>query len=283
MNPTKSFCFSALTLAVTMSALAQAPKVEFPMPSPTCTIKQRVGVTDVEIVYSRPSLRDRTIFGGLIPYGSVWRTGANASTKISFSTDVKLNGQPVPAGKYALYTIPGEKEWTVIIYKNTNLGSVAQYDKKDDVARITAEPKPLGRVETFTIDFMDIKDDSAELVLLWENTLVPISIETDIVQKLPGQIEAAMKGEGPKPYYQAAMFYLDHGLDIDKAKQWIDAAAAQQETFYILHVKAKIQAKLGDKQGAIATAKHSKELAIKAEGPNSGYVKQNDDLISSLQ
>jgi len=270
-------------LAFVAGVFAQAPAVQFPAASPTSTLKQRVGLTDIEIVYSRPGVKGRTIFGGLVPYGEVWRTGANASTKISFSTPAKLNGTEVPAGKYALYTVPGESEWTVIIYKDANASSFS-YNQTNDLVRIKAAPVKLAEpVETFAIEINDIRDESATINLIWEKTRVPVKLELDIVTTLVPQIEAVMAGSGDrKPYYPAAMFYFDHGLDLQKAKKWIDAAMAERETYYIANLKAKILAKLGDKEGAIAAAKRSTELAIKAEGPKSGYVKMNEDLISSL-
>lgn len=230
-------------------------------------------------------MKDRAIFGGLVPYGEVWRTGANASTKLTFSTPVKLNGHDVPAGTYALYTIPGEEEWTIIIDKNAKLFGAFGYDSKDDLLRFTTKPIDVSeKVETFTMEIGNIRDDSAVLYLLWEHTLVPIRIQVDLVPKLVPQIEAAMSAPGEqKPYYQAAMFYYDHGQDLQKARQWIDAAVSQHATYYIVNLQARILAKLGEKEKAIAAAKRSTELAIKAEGPKSGYVKMNQDLISSLQ
>jgi len=269
-------------LAAPSGLFAQAPAVQFPAPSPGCTLKQHVGLTDIEIVYSRPSAKGRPVFGGLRPYGELWRTGANAPTKISFSTAVKLNGTEVPAGQYALYTIPGEREWTVIIHKDTKT-SVFQYNPTNDLVRFQVTPVKLAEpVETFTIDINDIRDDAATLNLLWEKTRVPIKVDLDLVSTLVPQIEAAMAAPGEKkPYYPAALFYYDHGLDLQKAGQWVDAAMAGNETYYIAHLKAKILAKQGDKKGAIAAAKRSSELAIKAK--EDGYVKLNDDLISSLK
>jgi hypothetical protein len=272
-------------LVFATGVFAQTPAVQFPSPSPAGTIKQHVGLTDIEIVYSRPGVKGRQIYGGLVPYGEVWRTGANASTKISFSTAVKLNGAEVPAGKYAIYTIPGEKEWTLIIYKDISLNGAFGYNPTNDLVRLKAVPVKLAKpVETFTIDINDVRDDSATIDFIWEKTRVPVKLEMDLVGALMPQIEAAMAAPGGnKPYYQAAMFYYDHGQDLQKASQWIDAAIAQRETYYIVHLKAKILAKLGDKAGAIAAAKRSSELAIKAEGLKSGYVKMNADLISSLR
>jgi hypothetical protein len=284
----KTLLFSLVSICglVFASGLyAQAPAVRFPSPSPTATVKQRVGLTDIELVYSRPGVKGRPIFGGLVPYGEVWRTGANASTKISFSTAVKLNGADIPAGKYALYTIPGEKEWTVIIYKDASLNGVTGYSPTNDLVRFKAVPVKLAEsVETFTIDINDLRDDSATIDLIWDKTRLPVKLQLDMVGVLVPQIEAAMAASGDnKPYYPAAMFYYDHGQDLQKARQWIDAAVAQREAFYTVHLKAKILAKLGDKEGAIAAAKRSTELALKAEGPGSGYIKLNADLISSLK
>jgi hypothetical protein len=273
-------CAVALTLAV--PALAQTPKVDFPAPSPACTIKQRVGLTDIEIAYSRPGIKGRQIFGSVVPYGKVWRTGANNATKITFSTPVKLNGQDIAAGSYALYTIPGEDEWTIILNKGIDK-SGTQYDEKDDVIRFKTTPLQFdSTIETFTIEFNRITDDSAVINLVWENTVVPIKLQLDLVGTLVPQIEAVMASDAPnKPYYQAAMFYCDHDQDLKKASAWVDAAIKQREAHYIVYLKARILAKLGDKVGAIAAAKRSSELAVKAG--DTGYVKMNADLISDLK
>jgi len=273
----------AVTLSGTPGVFAQAPKIEFPAPSPACTIKQRVGVTDIEVVYSRPSMKDRQIFGNVVPFGAVWRTGANNATKITFSTPVKLNGTDVAAGAYALYTIPGEDEWTIILNKGVGK-SGTQYDEKEDVVRFKTKPLNLSDtiIETFTIEFNHIRDENAVLNLVWEKTVVPIRMEIDLTSKLVPQIEAAMSAEGgQKPYFQAAMFYNDHGQDLHKAKNWIDAAISQREAYYVVHLKAKILAKLGDKEGAIAAATRSNELAKEAK--DNAYIKLNNDLISSLK
>ncbi len=275
----------ASMLAFVSGLAAQTPKVDFPAPSPTCTIKQRVGLTDIEIVYSRPGMKGREIFGdaGLVPFGKVWRTGANSATKITFSTPVKLNGTDVAAGTYALFTIPGEDEWTIIINKGAEQWGAYQYNEKDDVVRFKATPTHLAEhIETFTIEFNELRDDSGYLNLIWDDTVVPIKIEHDLTATLVPQIKAVMASdEKNKPYYQAAMFYYDHGQDLAQAKTWIDAALAQREAHYMVYLKAEILAKMGDKEGAIAAAKHSIELAKAAK--DTGYVKMNEDLISSLK
>ena len=271
-------------LSLATSVPAQTPpKLEFPAPSPACTIKQRVGVTDVEVVYSRPSKKDRQIFGNVVPFGKVWRTGANAATKVTFSTPVKLNGTDVAAGSYALYTIPGEDEWTIILNKGVGK-SGTQYDEKEDVVRFKATPVALSdtSIETFTIEFNHIRDESVILNLVWDRTVVPIHVDIELASKLVPQIETVMASDAKqKPYFQAAMFYYDHGQDLQKAKTWIEAAVAQNEAYYTVHWKAKILAKLGEKDNAIAAAKRSRELAEKAN--DGAYVKLNDDLLATLQ
>ncbi|HSY19680.1 MAG TPA: DUF2911 domain-containing protein [Candidatus Acidoferrales bacterium] len=273
----------ALALGFAATTFAQAPKLEFPSPSPACTIKQRVGLTDIEIVYSRPGMKGRQIFGALVPFGEVWRTGANNATKITFSTPVKLNGQDVAAGSYALYTIPGEDEWTIILNKGVGK-SGTQYDEKEDVLRFKTTPVHLAdtSIETFTIEFNRVLDDSAVINIVWDKTVAPIKLQLDLVSSLLSQIDTVMASDSKnKPYFQAAAFYYDHGQDLKKASEWVDAAIKQREAYYIVNLKARILAKLGDKEGAIAAAKHSSELAVQAKEPS--YVKVNDDLISSLK
>ena len=276
-----------LTLAVALGGIAttfaQTTKVEFPSPSPACTIKQRVGLTDIEVIYSRPGMKGREIFGSLVPNGEVWRTGANNATKIIFSTPVKLNGAEIPAGTYALFTIPGETEWTIIINKGAAQWGAYKYDAKDDVVRFKATPIKLAEtIETFTIEFNRIADESAVMNLIWDHTVVPVKIELDLASKLLPQIETVMASdEKNKPYFPAAMFYYDHGQDLKKANEWIDAAIKQREWHNTVHLKAKILAKMGDKEGALTAAKRSLEMATKAK--DAGYVKMNEDLISSLK
>ncbi len=269
---------------------AQTPRVDFPQASPTATLKQHIGLTDIEINYSRPSMKGRVIFGGLVPYGEVWRTGANSSTKISFSTPVKLNGNTIPAGKYALFTIPGETEWTIILSKNTNGFGAFGYKPDEDLVRFKVTPVTLAdtKIETFVIEFNHIRDESALLELVWEKTVVPIKLEVDVLSKVLPQIDAAMASTN-KPqaqfYFQAATFYFNHDLDMKKALAWLDTGLADKPriAYELLNLKAKILAKQGDKDGAIAAAKQSNELAIKAEGANSSWVHLNNDLIASLQ
>lgn len=278
----------ALAVAAGLSAQSPAaPKLELPAPSPTATLKQRVGLTDIEIVYSRPGVKGRVIFGGLESWGEVWRAGANSATKVTFSTPVKFGGKDVPAGTYALFAKLGQDEWTVILSKGPEQWGAYAYNPKDEVARASAKPVKLNEpVETFTIDINDIRDESATLNLIWEKTRVSVKLEVDVVSKIVPQIEAVMSSDAPKkPYVPAAMFYLEHNLDLKKAAAWMDAAiAAEPNAFYYVYRKAKVLAAMGDKAGALAAAKASLEGANKAGGSiKDEYTRLNEALIASLK
>jgi len=263
-----------------------APHLDFPQASPAESIKVRVGVTDIGINYSRPSSRGRVMLGGNNPYGSVWRTGANSATRVSFSTPVTLQGSHVDAGTYELFTIPGADEWTIILQKASDQWGAYAYDPKNDVLRVTAKPVALAEpVETFTIDVNDVRADSATLDLTWEKTRVPVAVGLDVVGVMVPKIEAAMAAPGNKPYDQAALFYIDHNLDLDKASAWLDAAMAEHpDTFYLLYHKARVLAAKGDKAGAEAAARKSIEVVSKSSGPEKDeYIRLNEALIAGLK
>ncbi len=263
-----------------------AAQLELPQASPTETLKQRIGLTDITVVYSRPSSRGRVMLGGNNPYGEVWRTGANSATRVSFSTPVMFQGAKVAAGTYEMFTIPGKDEWTVILQKAGDQWGAYAYDAKNDVVRVTAKPVALADpVETFTIDINDIRTTAATLDLIWEKTRVPVTLAVDVVGIVVPKIEQAMASPGKKPYGQAALFYLDQNLDLDKADAWIDAAIAEQpDAFYYYYQKARILAAKGDKAGAEAAARHSIELAAKTTGPaKDEYLRLNEALIAGLK
>ena len=284
-----TFVRSALLVAVVAAAsvapaLAQGgPKLDMPAASPVGKFEQRVGLTDVAVIYGRPGVKGRKVFGELVPYGQVWRTGANTATSISFSTDVKFGGADVPAGKYALFTIPEAGEWTVILSKVTGQWGAYAYDPKDDQARIKVKPTKLAEnVETLELGIGNLRDDSATLDIRWETTRVSIPLAVDVVSIIVPQIEAAMAGEGKKPYLAAAMFYFEHNLDLKKALAWIDAGIAEQpDAFWMTYRKGLILEKLGDKKAAIAAAEQSLALAEKAQGGiKDEYVALNKALIA---
>lgn len=286
------FIVAGSVLATGLFAQAPAPKpLEFPAASPAASLKQRVGLSDIEVNYNRPSMKGRAIFGGLVPYGEVWRTGANTATKITFSTDVKLNGAAVPAGTYELFTIPGQAEWTVIIHKNMSQWGSYSYDPKNDVARISAKPFALPLpVETFMITFNHVAEGSALLELAWDKTLLPVKVEVDVVSQLVPQIEAVMASDAAKkPYFPAAMFYYENNLDLKKAAAWMDAAVAASPSpqMWMIYRQGLIRAKLGDKAGALAAAQRSLDLVKSdAKSPASlkeEYTRLNNALIASLK
>lgn len=276
-------------LVLATGLFAQAPKLEFPVASPAATIKQRVGVTDIEINYSRPSMRGREIFGRLEPYGKVWRTGANNATKVTFSTAVKFGGADVPAGTYALFTIPERGgDWTVILNKVPGQWGAYSYDAKNDFTRVKATPVPLAQpVETFTISFNDLADEStATLNLAWENVRVPVKVQVDVVAQVVPALETLMaSAEEKKPYFAAAMFYYENNQDLKKAVAWMDSAiAAQPDAFYMIYRKGLILAKAGDKAGALEAANKSLEMARKAPGSvGEEYVRLNEALIAKVK
>lgn len=293
-RPCQSFCaLAAFAFAASLNAQTPpAPKLEIPEPSPTATLKQRIGVTDVEITYSRPGMRGRKVFGDhadhvLEPNGEIWRAGANSATKVTFSTPVKIGGTELPAGSYGLFALLGPDEWTIIVNKIPNQWGAYSYDAKDDVVRVPAKVVALAApVETFTIDLNDLRDESATLTLSWEKTRVGVKLEFDTVRKVVPQIEAFMASDAAKkPYVPAAMFYLEHNVDLPKAITWMDAAiAAQPDAFYYIYRKAKIQAAMGDKAGALASAQKSIEMAAKAPPAiKDEYTRLNEMVIAGLK
>lgn len=273
---------TCLLLTGSIYMTAEAQQLRTPAPSPSATLKQDFALSTVELNYSRPAVRGRAIFGDLVPYGKVWRTGANAATTISFGEDVTVGGKKVPAGKYGLLTIPGQNEWTIIITKQLDVTSPAAYKQDQDVARFTAKPETLPfSVESFMIVFDDIKSNSMNVELLWDKTAVGFPIESDVDSKVMAQIDNAMNKDN-RPYFGAAMYYMENGKDMNKALEWLNKAVEQNpNAFWIHHQKANALAKLGKKQDAIAAANKSMELARAAK--NDDYVALNEKLIKTLK
>ncbi len=268
-------------LCVLLSVGAFAQGIKTPAPSPTQTIKQDFALSSIEVNYSRPVMKGRKIFGDLVPFGKIWRTGANSATKITFGEDVKVGGVPVKAGSYAIYSVPNANEWEIIINKGANNGGLTGYKTEDDVARFKVKAMQLPfEIESFTIILANVTASSATVQILWENTAVEFPVEADIDSKIMAQINTAMSVDS-RPYFQAASYYFDNGKDINKALEWANKAVEAQPTaFWVLHLKAKIQAKAGDKAGAKTTAMKSIELAKQAK--NDDYVVLNQKLIATL-
>ena len=273
----------SFVLLVQTALLAQ---IQVPPASPTFEVKGTIGLTEVHIVYSRPSARGRVVAGDLIPYGEVWRTGANASTKISFSTDVVIEGRKVPAGQYALYTIFNEQEATVILSKNLELWGSIGYSADDDQLRFNVPVKhPTSSYETLTMSFSDFTMNSANFNIKWDHTKVMFSIVSQVDELVMSQIKQQVIDNAPTNpgvYFQAAGYYFDTQKNDRMALEWVDKAIAgnEQKQYWVVHLKAKIQARLGEKSAAKATAESSIELAKAAENPD--YIRLNEKLIASL-
>lgn len=262
-------------------SISYSQELRTPQPSPTADIKQNFGLSQIEISYSRPGVKGRKIFGDLVPYGKVWRTGANAATTITFGDDVTIGDTKVPAGKYGLLTIPSQNEWTVIITKQTDVTSPAAYKQEEDVVRVAVKPYQLPySVETFTIGLGNITGNTCKLELMWDSTYVHVPISTDIDSKVMAEIKDVMENDN-RPYFQAALYYIDNGKDLNQAVTWFDKAIQQNpDGFFIYYQKARALAKLGKKQEAIAASNKSIELAKAAK--NDDYVALNEKLQKSL-
>ena len=269
------------TALICMIAVAGSAQLRTPAPSPTQTIKQDFGLSSVELIYSRPGMKGRKIFGDLVPWNKVWRTGANNATRIKFNDDVTFGGQTLKAGEYALYTVPGENEWEIIINKGSaNWGT--EYKQEDDIFRVKAKPMKLDQpVESFTMQFANVKPTSTDLRIMWDRTAVAVPITTDIDKKVMAQIDNLIKKDN-RPYFQAAMYYMDNGKDLNQSLQWFDKAIEQNPNgYWIYHQKANALAKLGKKDEAKSTAQRSMQLA--RDQKNDDYVKLNEKLLADLK
>jgi len=261
---------------------SEAQQLNTPQPSPTANIKQNFALSNIEISYSRPGVKGRKVFGDLVPYGKVWRTGANNATTITFGEDVMVGGKKVAAGKYGLLTIPGESEWTIIISKQTNVTSPADYKQDQDVVRVQVKPATMPfSIETFMINIDNIKSNSCEIGLGWDNVYAAFEVQADVESKVMEQIKNAMEKDN-KPYFNAALYYIDNGKDLNKAVEWLDKAYAQNpEAFWVLYQKARAQKMLGKKTDAVATSNKSIDLAKKAK--NDDYVALNEKLQKEMK
>ena len=276
----RKILFSAAVFAFMHSTEAQPLKT--PASSPTQTVKQDFGLSSIELSYSRPGIKGRKIFGDLVPFDKVWRTGANNATTLTFGEDITIGDKKIKAGKYGLLAIPGEKEWTLIISKSTSTTSPADYKEEEDVVRVNAKAMTLKeKAETFTIQFANIKPNTCELLLMWENTIVALPISVDVETNVLKQIDQSMNKDN-KPYFGAAMYYMDNGKDLKQALAWFDKAVELQPTaFWMHHQRANCLAKLGQKADAKLSAEKSMSLAKEAK--NDDYVRLNEKLLAELK
>ena len=280
---------ATLATAVTLlAAPAAQAQIATPQASPKSTVTQRVGLTDITIVYYRPSAKGRAVFGGIVPFEKRWRTGANASTTIKFSDDVTIEGKKVPAGEYGIYTIPRKTEWTIVLNKSLKQGADVEGFKEDqDVARIAVKPYKTGsKLETFTINFTDLTPATANVAMEWENTGAKFKITADVDSKVMAQIdEKITKNATPAPgdLAAAAVYYADNNKDMKQAVAWMEKANATDAKFWNLHSEAKMRLKMKDYAGAIKAAEASKKGALAATPANGEYVKMNEELMATAK
>lgn len=267
-----------LSLFVAVISFSINAQIKTPAPSPSQKIAQKVGLTDVTLEYSRPSMKGRKIFGGLEDYGKVWRTGANANTKLTFSTDFMIDGKTLKAGTYALYTIPNEKTWDIILYTDaTNWGTPRKWDEAKVAAKVRVTPFEMPmNIETFTITFDDLTNNSAVIGIMWEKVYAGLKFETPTDTMVGKNIDKVMNGPTANDMYSAAVYYLQSEKDINKAQTWIDKAVSMTSDapkFWYLRQQSLIHAKAGKTKSAIAAAKESLKHAEIAK--NAGYIKMN--------
>ena len=275
----KIFLFVAAAMITSSSIEAQ---VKTPQPSPMATVKQVVGLTDVEVTYSRPGMKGRTIFGDLVPFGKMWRTGANANSTISFSEDVVIDGKTLKKGKYALFATPKADNWEIIFYSTTDNWGIPEEWKESNVAlKTNAKPEMLNKaVENLTIGINNLDNNYGHLELSWEKTMVAVKFEVPTKKAAEANIEKALAGPTAGDYFSSAQYYYQSNGDMAKALSYINKALEinKDKPFWYNRQKSLIQAKMGDKKGAIESAKTS--LASATAAKNADYIKMNNDSIA---
>lgn len=275
----KKIFLAALIITVSYTVNAQ---IKTPQPSPFQKIEQKVGLTDVTLEYSRPGMKNRKIFGDLVPYGELWRTGANKNTIISFSDEVSISGKKLEPGDYAVFVTPNKKSWDITFYADTeNWGTPKKWDASKVAAKVTSKVQSIPmKIETFTISFDDLTSNSAMLGMMWENAYVGVKIDVPTSDKVSKSISQVMNGPAAGDFYSSARYYLEEGKDINQAVTWIDKAidmTKEEPKFWYLRQQALIHAKAGKKKTAIQAAKSS--LAGAEKAGNADYVKMNKDFL----
>ncbi len=271
-----------LTLLFILTAVSFQAQIKTPQPSPSSKVEQSIGLTDVTLEYSRPSMRGRVIYGNLVPYGEKWRTGANANTKISFSTDVTIGGKKLKKGTYAIYTIPNKSSWDVILYSDaSNWGLPQKWDDSKVAVKVSVKPQAMPfTFETFEMGFDDLADaNHGSLFILWENTLVSVKISVPTDEIALKSIEKTMAGPSANDYFNAGRFYHQTGKNMNKSLEYVSKATDMNpDAWWMFRERSLIQAEMGDKKGAIASAK--KSLAGAQKAGNADYVKMNNESIA---
>ena len=281
MKFTKFLLVIAIFCITITSTFAQSLNV--PAPSPTQTLKQNFGTSDMSLEYSRPSANGRIVFGNVVAYDKIWRTGANSSTKITFGSDVKLEGKDVKAGTYAIYSMPGKESWDIMLYKDLTIGgNTDKYKTENEVLRVKVKPSKISeKVESFTINFNGFTPTATTLELAWENTKVAVAITTDIDATIMKNIEKFIINDS-RPFYSAATYYYDNNKDQALAMEWVNKAIAGNPKGYWMYLlKAKIAKKQNDKASALAAATECNKLAT--EDKDDAYIKMSTEFLADLK
>jgi tetratricopeptide (TPR) repeat protein len=262
-----------------VSALQINAQIETPRPSPMSTVSQKVGLGEFTVTYSRPSMKGRKVFGEMVSYDKLWRFGANMATTFKSTDDFSIEGKNVPAGEYSLFAIPGEKEWTMILNKVAKLSGTYKYAETEDVLRWKVKSIALSTpVETFTIQFANLRDNAATVQVAWENTLVTFDVMVAYDERVMKQIDEVMAGPSSGAYYTAASYYFNNKKDFSKALTWVNKSLESAERYWVLTLKAQIQAGLEDYKGAIETA--NRAIALATADEDDAYVKANSERVA---
>lgn len=272
---------SALALLLLVNGV-RAQTLRVPSASTTQTVRQEFGLGTIELSYSRPNAKGRAIFGDLVPFDAVWRTGANNATTLTFSDEVIIGDKKVAPGKYGLLSIPGKTEWVVILSKQLDVTSPSAYKPEQDVVRIKVKPTSISTAaETFTIAFENTRANAIDVAISWEKTMITFPIKVDLDTKIMAQIDNLMNADN-RPYYNAAMYYMDNNKDLNKAAEWLDKATAQNpNAYWVWYQKARCLSLLGKKSDALSASSKSMDLAKAAKNPD--YVTLNEKLQASLK
>ena len=277
MKTKRFWTLPAVGLLLAAGALAQQPQLQLPRPSPNATVTQTVGITEISIHYSRPGVKDRKIWGELVPYGEVWRTGANENTTIRFSTPVKVEGKELPAGLYGLQTIPTENEWTVIFSKDADQWGAFSYKPENDALRVQVKPQPAEFRERMAFDIEDMTDTSAKVVMHWEKLRVPFTVEVDTTKLATDAVKSTLRWQ---TFVQAANYCIQANACLDEAGRWLDASIALEPTFGNQRAKAMLLAKQNKFKDAVTWGE--KALAAAKAATQAPPPQQVADLETNL-
>lgn len=274
---------SLLTAAILLSTATAHAQLKLPEPSPGATVEQTIGITDVKVVYHRPAVKGRTIWGQLVPYNEPWRAGANENTTVTFSSDVKVGGKPIKAGTYGLHMIPTPRDWTIAFSNMSSAWGSFTYDPKEDALRVTVAPRTeSASEERLSYRFDDVTDTRATLVLRWERLAVPIAIEVDTPKVVMASVRGELRGLAgfrPETLAQAARYWLSHGGNLDEALKFADTAVQRGGQYQAHMVKAQILEKKGNAAGAADERNKAQAVATENDLNQTAYGLMNDKKV----